>query len=83
MKINGSIYQWIYAITITTVMALKIPNEQSTAILGIIKSRVATSFENLVKILPIGFESKNKIYARITFSTILLCIFVTLTYKIT
>ena len=34
------------------------------------------SLENLVVILPIGFESKNRIGALSTFSAILLCIFV-------
>ena len=39
-------------------------------------SRSVRSLENLVVILPIGFESKKIMFALITFSAIRLCIFV-------
>lgn len=50
-------------------------------IIGKIRSSTAISFENLVKILPIGFESKNKIFDLISFSTTLVCKLVVLFYK--
>jgi hypothetical protein len=42
------------------------------------RSKTAMSFENLVKILPIGFESKNSIFDLVSFLTTLWCIFVAL-----
>lgn len=47
-------------------------------IAGIVKSRQPTSFENLVTILPIGFESKNNILALNTLEQTSLCKFVVL-----
>lgn len=47
-------------------------------IAGTVKSRQLTSLENLVTILPIGFESKNKIFARNTLEQTSLCRFVVL-----
>ena len=60
---------------ITTVIVLNIPNVAKTVIPGIIRSITDISFENLVKILPIGLLSKNRILDLMTFSTITLCIF--------
>ena len=59
---------------ITTVIVLKIPKVANTVIPGIIRSMTDISFENLVKILPIGLLSKNRILDLMTFSTITLCI---------
>lgn len=46
-----------------TVIALKIPYVIKMLTAGATKSSTAISLLNLVKILPIGFESKNKIFA--------------------
>lgn len=64
---------------ITTVNVLKIPKVAKTVIPGRIRSITDMSFENLVKILPIGLESKNRILDLITFKTIVLCILEVLT----
>lgn len=56
--------------------ALKKPCVHQMIMNGSIKSRTAKSLENRVTILPIGFLSKNKIFARRTFSITALCIFV-------
>lgn len=50
-----------------TVIVLKVVKEASPNIPGKTWSNTEISFENLVKILPIGFESKNNIYDLITF----------------
>jgi len=53
---------------------------------GKIISRVVISFENLVNILPIGFESKNKIFDLIIRSIIDLCklvVLVSITIRMT
>ena len=47
-------------------------------IMGKIISIVETSLENLVKILPIGFESKNRILERMSISMTFLCMLVVL-----
>ena len=57
----------MYIITIATVIDLKIPKVAKIEIEGRTRSRIVTSFENLVKILPIGLESKNTILDLITF----------------
>ena len=57
----------MYIITIATVIDLKIPKVAKIEIEGRTRSRIVISFENLVKILPIGLESKNKILDLITF----------------
>jgi hypothetical protein len=44
-------------------------------IIGIIMSMVAISFENLVKILPIGFESKKRMFDLTSLWTISWCMF--------
>ena len=44
---------------------------------GMVRSKVETSLENLVKILPIGFESKKTILDRMSISMIFLCMLVT------
>jgi len=58
-----------------TVIVLRIPYVTKIAMPGIIMSTRTVSFENLVTILPIGLESKNTMLDRMTFSLILLCIF--------
>ena len=72
------IYGLIIQILRTTEVALNIPY----AIIGNknpkMKSIVTMSLENLVIILPIGFESKKRILALKTLSDIALCIFVAL-----
>ena len=64
------------ATVITTDMALIIPYVAVSAITGIALSITPTCFENLEMIVPLVVESKKRILARITFSVILLCIFV-------
>ena len=49
---------------------------------GRIRSRVATSFENLVKILPIGFESKKIMFDLHRVVMIFWCMLVVLVCKI-
>lgn len=63
-------------------MALKIPYVIMIDIVGQIKSITAISLLNLVKILPIGFESKKSMFARKTFSVIALCMLVVVLRKI-
>lgn len=67
---------------IMTVIVLNRPNVANTVIAGMIKSRTAMSLENLVKILPNGFESKKRILERTTLSVIYSCILVVLTVYI-
>ena len=55
---------------------LKTVNDAIEATPGNTRSKTVTSLENLVNILPIGFESKNRILERTSFSTIALCKFV-------
>merc|ERR1712166_39931 len=78
MRVNGLIMQ----MAITTELALKMPY----AIIGNkkanMKSMVTMSLENLVIILPIGLESKNKILALNTLSDIALCMLVALVITI-
>ncbi len=50
-----------------TVMVLKVVKDARLVIPGKIKSNIDISFENLVNILPIGFESKKSIFDLITF----------------
>lgn len=67
---------------IMTVMVLNRPKVANTVIAGMIRSSTAMSLENLVKILPNGFESKNKILERTTLRVIYSCILVVLTVYI-
>lgn len=60
---------------IVTNTVLKMPYESKTNPDGMIKSRTAMSFENLVRTLPIGVESKKTILARTIVSDIFLCMF--------
>ena len=59
-----------------TEIDLKTVNVAIEAMPGKTRSKTVTSLENLVNILPIGFESKNRILERTSFSTIALCMFV-------
>ncbi len=61
--------------TSITVRLLNIPNVAKTHTVGNRLSNIAMSLENLVKTLPTGLESKNRIVALITLVTIWLCIF--------
>jgi len=61
---------------------LKMLNVAKDAFGGRTRSKTAMSLENLVNILPIGFESKNRILDLLIFSIILLCIFVVLVTRI-
>jgi len=63
---------------INTEIVLKKVKVAIDVIPGSIRSRVVISFENLVKILPIGLESKKRIFERMSFLTISLCMFVVL-----
>lgn len=67
---------------IMTVMVLNRPKVANTVIAGMIRSSTAMSLENLVKILPNGFESKNRILERTTLRVIYSCILVVLTVYI-
>jgi len=64
------------ATVMTTEMALKIPWVAIMTKSGIRLSRTPTSLENLEMIVPLVFESKNRIYALMTFSVMALCMFV-------
>ena len=57
----------MYATTIATVIDRKAPKLANAESPGKVRSKTLTSFENLVYILPRGFESKNKIFALVTF----------------
>ena len=65
-----------------TEIVLNIANEAKIATGGNTRSSTAISFANLVWILPIGFESKNNIYALTIFSIMSLCKFVVAVFKI-
>jgi len=69
---------WKIARTSMTVRARKKPNAAKLLSYGTIKSNRETSFENLARILPTGFESKNNIFDLANFVSILLCIFILL-----
>ena len=75
-KTTASISLNTITIVMNTVMVLKMVKVASVDMEGRIRSRTETSLENLVKILPIGFESKNRILERIIVVTIFLCKFV-------
>jgi len=71
------------AMTVTkTATDLKVVKRAIWDIIGRIKSSVATSFENLVKILPIGLESKNSILDLHSVVTIFLCMNVVLVCRV-
>jgi hypothetical protein len=65
-------------IAISTAKARKKHWTTKLAYRGSAMSNTTTSLENLVMILPIGFESKNSNVARRTFLVISLCISVVL-----
>src|SRR4051812_38656616 len=72
IKVHG----FTHATDIATEILLKIP-KTAEVIRGTITISIVTwSFENLVIILPIGFVSKNDIFACRTLATIVLCILV-------
>ena len=75
-KTTASISLNTMTIVRNTVMVLKTVKVARVDILGRIRSKTETSLENLVKILPIGFESKNRILERMIVVTIFLCKFV-------
>lgn len=75
-KTTASISLNTMTIVRKTVRVLKIVKVANADIEGRIRSKTETSFENLVKILPMGFESKNRILERIMVVTIFLCKFV-------
>ena len=75
-KTTARIYLNTMTIVINTVMVLKTVKVAKVDILGRIRSKIDTSFENMVKILPIGLESKKRILERIIVVTIFLCKFV-------
>lgn len=62
-------------ILMETVRARKIPYVIRILIAGATRSKTAISFENLVRMRPIGLESKNKILERSTFSHMAKCRF--------
>lgn len=78
MKSQGLIIPTV----IETTTVLNTPLITYTKNAGTMKSRTRMSLEKRVTILPIGFESKNKIFARITRSLTMLCRLVTHTAKI-
>ena len=75
-------YGKMTTIIMKTEIVLKPTNVHMLNIVGRIMSKVVMSFENLVKILPIGFESKNMIFDLIILFTIALCKLVVLTTNI-
>lgn len=60
-NITGTINGYINVIVKNTVIVLKVVKEASPKDPGKTWSNTEISLENLVKILPTGFESKNKI----------------------
>ena len=79
MAVGIRIYGLIIAIIMIVVNSLRIPNVIMTTYQEISESMTLISFENRVTILPMGLESKNKIFALRTFSVIFLNIFFELT----
>ena len=71
-------YGLITQIVITTEMDLNMPAMNIKKKMGNSISKVITSLEKRVRILPVGFESKNTICDLKTRLTIALCKFVTL-----
>ena len=76
ISIKGSNNGLIKHTVIVQVIDLKMPIRAITERIGIKRSKTTKSFEKRVSIRPIGFESKKRIFAWMTFYDITLCILV-------